>query len=465
VDMGVESYLGAPLIDSHGAALGILAVLDDRPMQRHEEIASLLEIFAAQAATELERSRAEEALRNSEQQLQQTLERLERIVAGTSDGLWDWDIAANRVWFSPRGMELLGHGAKECTKDTAFWAEVIHPDDLERVESAMLRHFAEGAAYDVEFRMQTVDGQYRWFRSRANAVRDDAGAPVRMAGSIRDVTDVKRMIDELKQARAESLQARDQLAEAIESISEGFALYDAADRLVMCNGRYREVYDISGDLLVPGAKFEDHIRLAAYRGQEAAAVGREEQWVRERVEQHQNPQGVYMQQLGNGRWLQISERKTKEGGVVGVRTDVTERKLAEDSLRESERRFSLFMKHLPGLAWIKDLQGRYVFVNEAAEEAFGVPRSKIYGRTDDDIFPPEVAAQFKENDRRALTSAAGVEAVETLLQSDGRVHHSLVSKFALASPEGRPLLIGGVAVDITRRMQAEHTARNVSDFR
>ncbi|MCA9269643.1 MAG: PAS domain S-box protein, partial [Planctomycetales bacterium] len=120
---------------------------------------------------------------------------------------------------------------------------------------------------------------------------------------------------------------------------------------------------------------------------------------------------------------------------------------------------------LPGLAWIKDLQGRYVFVNEAAEEAFGVPRAQLYGMTDDDIFPPEVAAQFKENDRRALTSAAGVETVETLLQSDGRVHHSLVSKFALASPEGRPLLIGGVAVDITRRMQAEHTARNVSDFR
>src|SRR5262249_49847218 len=83
-----------------------------------------------------------------------------------------------------------------------------------------------------------------------------------------------------------------------------------------------------------------------------------------------------------------------------------ERVLAQENarLRESEQRFARFMQHLPGLAWIKDLQGRYVYANDAAEKAFHTPRSELYGKTDAQIFSPETAAQFQANDQRALAS-------------------------------------------------------------
>ncbi|HEX6943652.1 MAG TPA: PAS domain S-box protein, partial [Gemmatimonadaceae bacterium] len=128
---------------------------------------------------------------------------------------------------------------------------------------------------------------------------------------------------------------------------------------------------------------------------------------------------------------------------------------AEEALHESERRFDQFMRNLPGLAWIKDAEGRYVYANDAAEKAFRVPRAQLYGKKDEEIFPPETAAKFRENDEQAMARPSGYQAVETLLHEDGMLHHSIVSKFTIPGRDSRSTLVGGMAVDITDRMRAE----------
>lgn len=152
-----------------------------------------------------------------------------------------------------------------------------------------------------------------------------------------------------------------------------------------------------------------------------------------------------------------------ENGVVqewiGECIDVEDRKQVEEALRESEQRFNTFMQHLPGLAWIKDLQGRYVYVNDSAELVFHTPRESLYGKTDEEIFPENVAAQFRENDRQALTNKNGVQTGETLQHQDGVLHHSMVSKFPILGPAGRPIMIGGIAIDITSRKQTDEALR------
>src|SRR6185295_15602660 len=86
----------------------------------------------------------------------------------------------------------------------------------------------------------------------------------------------------------------------------------------------------------------------------------------------------------------------------------------------------------------------------------GVSLAELYGCTDADVFPPEAAALFRANDARALTSPTGVQVTETLKhQADGRVHHSLVSKFPILDAYGRAVMIGGTAIDITDRLRAE----------
>jgi len=155
-------------------------------------------------------------------------------------------------------------------------------------------------------------------------------------------------------------------------------------------------------------------------------------------------------------------------GYIGSCIDITDRSRAERALQATQERFSRFMRHLPGLAWIKDIEGRYVFVNDAAAIAFGMPRDALYGRTDADIFPADVATMFAENDRRALASSGGLQMVEVLEHDDGVLHHSLVSKFPIPGADGENAWVGGIAIDITERKRAEDAVeeadRRKTDF-
>jgi PAS domain S-box-containing protein len=139
--------------------------------------------------------------------------------------------------------------------------------------------------------------------------------------------------------------------------------------------------------------------------------------------------------------------------VAGLCAQALERARLYDTERAARERFARFMQHLAGLAWIKDAQGRYVYANDAAVRTFRTPREQLYGKTDEEVFPPATAALFRENDRKALAGGAGVRVVETLEHADGVLHHSLASKFPIPGPDGAPALVGGMAIDITEEMR------------
>ena len=123
--------------------------------------------------------------------------------------------------------------------------------------------------------------------------------------------------------------------EGLNVVSEGFSIYDENDRLVFCNEAYLNIYDETQDLIVPGSTFEEIIRAGAERGQYAEAIGRVDEWVQERLAQHQKADGrAIEQEHQNGRWLLITEHKTPSGCIVGSRIDITALKKAE---RESTR--------------------------------------------------------------------------------------------------------------------------------
>jgi PAS domain S-box-containing protein len=160
--------------------------------------------------------------------------------------------------------------------------------------------------------------------------------------------------------------------------------------------------------------------------------------------------------------LTVSLARKADGSpdyFVSVVENISARKRAEGALRESEQRFARFMQHLPGLAWIKDLQGRYVYANAAAMKAFRTPMEELYGKTDDEIFPPEVAERFKENDQRALTNEAGIFVIETLEHEDGILHYSAVRKFPIPGQDAWGTNIGGIAIDITESKHADEALR------
>jgi len=159
------------------------------------------------------------------------------------------------------------------------------------------------------------------------------GGHVAIAGAKRlcwlyDITPLRRA----EQAR---LRSERRLAEAIESISEGFACYDGEDRLVICNSRYRDIMYPGIDVdLSAGTSFEDIIRRAVERGYVKDAEGRVEEWIAERLQQHRNPGEPQVQRRNNGRWIMVSERRTDDGGTVAVYSDITELKQREQDLTD-----------------------------------------------------------------------------------------------------------------------------------
>ncbi|MEM7225498.1 MAG: ATP-binding protein [Pseudomonadota bacterium] len=141
--------------------------------------------------------------------------------------------------------------------------------------------------------------------------------------------------------------ARRRLVDAIENSSEGFAFYDAQERLVICNTRYKELLYPELDVVIePGTPFESIIRSAAKVGLITDAQGRVEEWVEERLAAHRNPKGTILQQRGDGRWIMISERKTRDDSTVAVYTDITELKRREQEAEEASRAKSQFLANM-----------------------------------------------------------------------------------------------------------------------
>jgi diguanylate cyclase (GGDEF)-like protein/PAS domain S-box-containing protein len=150
-------------------------------------------------------------------------------------------------------------------------------------------------------------------------------------------------------------------------------------------------------------------------------------------------------------------------GFAKITRDLTERQLAIERIKASEARLQAFMNHSPSLMFIKDLESRYLHVNERFTRAFGLERKDIIFRTDAEIFSPELAAQFQANDAKALTARAGLEVEEVARYGDGLLHTSIVHKFPILDSNGQVTALGGIATDITERKRLEEALRQKSN--
>ncbi len=129
------------------------------------------------------------------------------LLGATEDGVFDWDIVSGRIWHSPRANRLLGIDDADAIWHIDAWGERVHPDDRPRVQAALDAHFAHGAPYREVQRVRRGDGVWRWYETQGSLARDDAGHPVRMVGSFRDVTERVEAEEALLLAQARMTQA------------------------------------------------------------------------------------------------------------------------------------------------------------------------------------------------------------------------------------------------------------------
>ncbi|MBB4004232.1 PAS domain-containing sensor histidine kinase [Aurantimonas endophytica] len=243
-------------------------------------------------------------------------------------GLWDWDIGRGRMYWSRSMYEILGMAPKDDVLSFGEIAPLLHPQDgslfdvARRVASGRIGHL------DRVFRMRHSDGNYVWLRARADVTRC-ADNEVHLIGIAVDVS-------EQQELARRSDEANEQLNSAIENISETFVLCDNRDRVILCNSKYRETFGLTEADVARGTPLET-VMAKARRPIDSQLVTSPTFAAGERASEALLP---------DGRWLLMSERRTTDGGFVSIGTDVTQLKLHQARLSDSERRLIAVIEDL-----------------------------------------------------------------------------------------------------------------------
>ncbi|MCA1907495.1 MAG: PAS domain S-box protein [Magnetospirillum sp.] len=352
--------------------------------------------------------------------------------------------------------DILGYTAAEVMAHPDFWVEHLHAEDRERC-LATLRQLREVDQVEMEYRMRAKDGHWVWLHDECRAIRDDKGNRIEVVGSCIDVSRRYRFEQELARSEADLRAAQARLVDALESSGDGFSVFDAQDRLVAFNSRYLAIYPTIADIIRPGVSFEELLRTSAARGQYKGVDARQvESWVRDRLEKHRNPQdGAFEQLLDDGRWLEIVERPTAEGGRVAIRREITERKHFEATLKDELAFKQTLIDALPFPVFYKNTDLVYLGCNGAFAEALGKAPEDIVGKTLTETYSAEKAAEFSRRDLELLASG-GVQRYETTFRwGDGSMRSIAIVKATFAGPDGQTAGLIGTIIDLTQQKQAE----------
>lgn len=251
----------------------------------------------------------------------ETNARFDTALARGHCGLWDWDLSRGRIVWSRSMFEMLGMEPTNRVMGYGELAGLLHAEDADLMLLANSAFNTQQPQIDHRFRIMHASGTWVWLRLRAELVRYK-GADPHLIGIAVDITEQEAL---KQQSRDADIRLRD----AIENISEAFVLWDSKKRLVMCNSKYQQLYNLPASTVTSGAAYADVMaqsRKPRIRTQISLDGSSE------------NGSKTYEAQIEDGNWLQINERRTQDGGFVSVGTDITQIKRNEAKMMDSERK-------------------------------------------------------------------------------------------------------------------------------
>lgn len=238
--------------------------------------------------------------------------------------------------------------------------------------------------------------------------------------------------------------AEQRLREAIDALPEGIVFLDEEGRYILWNEKYAEIYARSADLLKPGVRLGDTLRIGIARGDYPEAIGGEEEWLAHRLSLLENPGVRHEQRLSNGRCIMIEERKTRSGGTIGLRVDITE-------LKEREEGFRLLFEGNPVPLLVYDPESETIrAANEAAAAHFGFRKADLAGLPASQLFEDD---EWEEARAVLLTTCSEKDRFWRQRAADGsRLESVLFTRQSMLSG-GRATIVS--IFDVTERRQAE----------
>ena len=319
-------------------------------------------VLAMLLSNEQRQKLAVEALRRSE-------ERFRDIAEAASDWVWEMGPDLRFTYVSSRFGELTGIEPKKLigkrsselgrlVTDEQSWAR--HLDDLQ-----CRRPFR-----DFIFDFVAAGGRVHRMRVSGRPVFASDGDFLGYRGIAADISDEVEADRRIRRSEALFL-------DAAESMSDGFALYDGDDRLVMCNHRYREILAPTAAQVVPGVRFEELLRASLGNVPLADDAGNAEKWIQHRLELHRNPPSVIETHRADGSWLQIAERRTEDGGIVVIMTDITASKIREGALEKNSLLLQATLDSLSHGLSVVDRGRRLIAWNKRFVDLFELPPDRL----------------------------------------------------------------------------------------
>jgi PAS domain S-box-containing protein len=386
--------------------------------------------------------------------------------AGSDTGIWDWDLAAGTAYESRRARELQGLPLETETQPLAELRErlTVHPGDAAARAQAMQAHL-DGATphYEVEYRVRRADGGYRWIHVRALCIRDAAGQPLRIAGSVSD-------IDVRKRAEAALRQSEERYALAMTGSNEGHWLWDMVAGQVYVSAKLAELIGLAGGARTLDA--QDHFdRLPLHPDDRERVHFNRNEHVAGRTPRLDHEFRIVLPATQEVRWLHTRAQCFRDADgrplrMAGSTVDATQRKRAEEALRESEARFAVAVAGADDGIWEWDFVKGRAFGSARGRELLGLPpqpevepldvwSAKVTGQIHPDDLPRRDAA-IEDH----LAGRSGAYVVDFRVHDpDGRWRWVHVHGRCERDAAGTPLRMAGSASDIDDRKRTEEALR------
>ncbi len=384
------------------------------------------------------------ARKQTEEQLRQKEERWQLALQGNNDGIWDWNVQTNEVFFSTRWKEMLGYEEHEISNHLDEWSKRVHPDDLETTIQAVQDHLAQKTEYYInEHRVQCKDGSYTWILDRGKALWDEAGNPVRMVGSHTDISDRKR-------AEAAELE----LKKALENAVEGIACLDRQGRYLHVNKAYARIHGYQSEEMI-GMEFQETIdpeyleqMVSAYQQMLKSAK------VETEIRSLRQDGSIFYKQVV---MIGIYDRENTFVGHYCFIKDITRRKQREERLRLLEsvvvnaNDAVLIAEAEP----IDEPGPRIVFVNEAFQHMTGYTLEEVRYKTPRILQGDKTQRSELDKIRYALENWQSVRVELINYRKDGSEFWVEINISPVANETGWYTHWVSVQRDITERKLAE----------
>lgn len=407
----------------------------------------------SQLINKIEKKHSEQMILQEHQQLEVNLcqnhERLQLIMEATNDGMWDWDIKNDTLFWSDKLFFLLGLVPGSCQPSLDYFYQLIHPKDRVKVIQEIQQHLQCNQPYKCEMRLKKADDSYGWFLGQGKAVRDINGDPIRMVGSMTDISDRKHIEEQLRQSEQ-------RFRSIFDNVSVGMALVNIDGYTILANEADCQFLGYTQEELI-GMHFTEFthpedltLDIELYN---SLLAGNTSSYVVDKRYIRKDKAVVW------GR-LTVSLIRDKDGSLlytVIVCEDITVRKQAEEALRQSEAQLAAAQRVARIGNWELDVLTKKIVGSEALFRIFGFSgdRKEYDYQELFQVCFPEDQERLKQAITRGIIQGKSFEIDFKALRKDGLVIYNQARGEAVFNNQGQVIRLFGTVQDITERKQLE----------